>query len=172
MDLLNIMAKRRSVRKYRNEPLKPEELDSILTAALLAPTSMNRKPCSFYAVTDREVLAQLAGIKKAGGAFVKDAAAAVVVFGDEAKADTWLEDTSIALSFMMLEAQSLSIGSCWVQVYLRKGADESDAEENLRKIFGVPSSYRISGILSLGYPADDPKAYNIDALDRSPVKLI
>lgn len=172
MDLLAIMAKRRSVRQYRDEPLKQEELDRILAAALLAPTSMNRRPCRFYAVTDKETLKKIAGIKKAGGTFIEHAPAAIVVFGDEAKADTWLEDTSIALSFMMLEAQSLNIGSCFVQVYLRKGADGSDAEDNLRKIFGVPSSYRISGILPLGYPLKEAEPYDLNTLDRSCIEYI
>lgn len=167
MDLLELMAKRRSVRKFTDEPLSQEQLDRILDAGLLAPTSMNRRPCTFYAVTDKDTLAVISACKKAGGTFIKDAQAAIVVFGDEAKTDTWMEDTSIALSFMMLEAESIGISSCFVQIAFRKGQDGSDAEDNLRSLFHVPQSYRISGILALGKADQKPAPYDIAALDRS-----
>lgn len=156
MELLELMQQRRSVRRFTGEPIAGDTLEKILDAGLLAPTSMNRRPCRFYAVTDREMLSRLAHVKKAGGAFVKDAAAAVAVFGDEAVADTWMEDVSIALSFMMLEAEEQGVSSCWVQIAMRKGEDGSDAEANVRKLFGVPDSYRIAGLLVLGY-ADQKK---------------
>lgn len=156
MELLEIMKQRRSVRGYTDEPVPEDILQKILDAGILAPTSMNRRPCRFFAVTDREMLINLSQVKKAGGAFVKDAACAIAVFGDEAIADTWMEDVSIAMSFMMLEAEEQGISSCWVQTAMRKGEDGSDAEANVRKLFGVPDSYRIAGFLSLGY-ADRPK---------------
>lgn len=172
MDLLEMMAKRRSVRTFTDDALSEQQIDRILDAGLLAPTSMNRRPCRFYAVTDRETLAKIALCKKAGGTFIKDAPAAIVVFGDEAKADTWMEDTAIALSFMMLEAQSIGISSCFVQIAFRKGEDGSDAEENMRAIFGVPDSYRISGILALGIADHTPEPYDIASLGRSRIVKI
>ena len=172
MELLDVMKQRRSVRSYKDEPLNEADLDKILEAALLAPTSMNRKPCTFYAVTDKETLKKISQVKKAGGTFIKDTPAAVVVFGDEAKADTWMEDTSIALSFMMLEAESLGISSCFVQIAMRKGENERDAEENLRAVFHVPSSYRVSGILALGYAAKKADPYKSEDLDFSRIVKI
>lgn len=172
MDLLDVMKQRRSVRVYQDEPLDSADLDAILEAGLLAPTSMNRKPCTFYAVTDKEKLHRLSQVKKAGGAFLKDAAAVIVVFGDEAKADTWMEDTSIALSFMMLEAESLGVSSCFVQIAMRKGENDSDAEENVRALFNVPSSYRISGILALGTAAKKAEPYKSEDLDHNRIVKI
>lgn len=167
MDLLEIMKQRRSVRAYTAEAVSEDDLHRVLEAGLLAPTSMNRRPCTFYAVTDREVLAKLSGVKKAGGAFIKDAPSAVVVFGDETKADTWIEDSTIALSFMMLEAESIGLSTCFVQIMMRKGENDSDAEANLRALFGVPESYRISGILTLGKAAKKPQPYRTEDLDFS-----
>ena len=59
MDLTEIILKRRSVRKYKDEAVPEETLQKILQAGLLAPTSRNLKPCIFYAVKDRETLKKL-----------------------------------------------------------------------------------------------------------------
>ncbi len=172
MDLLEMMCQRRSVRSFKNQPVEEEKLNRILDAGLLAPTSMNRRPCMFYAVKDPELKKQLSGIKKAGGAFLADAPAVIAVFADENKADTWIEDSSIALTFMMLEAESLGLSSCFVQVYLRKGEDGSDAEDNIRSLFNLPENNRVSGILALGYAEKKPAPYSLEQLDRSALKEI
>ncbi len=172
MELMNVILKRRSVRKYKDEAIPEETLKKILQAGLLAPTSRNLKPCVFYAVTDRETLRKLSKAKSAGGAFLADSGAAVAVFADGAKADTWVEDCSIAMSYMMLEAESLGIGSCWVQFHMRSGADGSDAEANVREVLSVPEKYRIAGILSLGIPAEQPKAHSADDADWGKVTFI
>ena len=172
MDLMDTMYKRRSVRRYTGEDIPEEKLDMIISAGLAAPTSRDLKPCEFYVVTNRDVLLELAGSKAAGGAFLKDAAAAVAVFADEERADTRIEDSSIALSYMNLMAAEQGIGSCWVQIHLRKGADGSDAEANCRRILSVPDNYRIVGILSLGIPAGEVKPHDPSEKDMNKVHFI
>ena len=172
MDLTEIILKRRSVRKYKDEAVPEETLQKILQAGLLAPTSRNLKPCIFYAVKDRETLKTLSSAKSAGAAFIADCDTAIAVFADGSRADTWVEDCSIAMSYMMLEAESLGVGSCWVQFHLRSGADGSDAEANLREILSVPEKYRIAGILSLGIPAEQPKAHSPEEADWGKVTCI
>lgn len=153
MELMDVMLKRHSIRKYADEPVPQEKLDKILEAARLAPTSKNRKPCEFFVVTDRETLIALSSAKSSGGAMLADAGAAIVVFADTNKADTWIEDSSIALTYMHLMATDQGLGSCWVQMYLRKDSDGGDAEDNVRRIMSAPDSYRVVGILSVGVPA-------------------
>ena len=98
-------------------------------------------------------------------AMLKDAAAAIVVFGDSDKADTWIEDSSIALTYMHLMAAEQKVGSCWVQIHMRRSKDGNDAEENVRKIMNVPDNYRVIGILSLGMPAENCKPHDFEHLD-------
>lgn len=172
MDLMDTMYKRRSVRRYTGEDIPEEKLDMIIRAGLAAPTSRDLKPCKFYVVTNRDVLRELAGSKAVGGAFLKDAAAAIAVFADEEHADTWIEDSSIALSYMNLMAAEKGIGSCWVQIHMRKGADGSDAEANCRRILSVPDNYRIVGILSLGIPAGEVKPHDPSESDLSKVHFV
>ena len=172
MELIDIMQKRRSIRKYTDEHIPEDKLEMILQAALLAPTSMDRKPCEFYAVTDRDTLRALASAKKAGAGVLADAAAAIVVAADSDKADTWVEDSSIALTYMHLMATELGLGSCWVQMHLRRSADGRDAEDNVRRILSLQKSYRIVGALSLGIPAEEKKPSNLGELDHEKVHRV
>ena len=169
MELLDIMLKRRSVRKYTNEEIPQEKLEKILQAGLLAPTSRNLKPCEFHVIRDKEVLRRLAQAKNAGGAMLADCGAAIAVFADSQKADTWIEDCSIAMSFMHLMAAKQGVGCCWCQIHLRKTAEGSDAESRVREILAVPQHYGIVGILSLGMPEKEAPPHKIEELD--PAKI-
>ena len=172
MDLMEVMQKRRSIRKYTGESIPEDKLDKVLQAALLAPTSMNRRPCEFYAVTDRETLRALSTAKRAGAGMLADAAAAIVVTADSELADTWIEDSSIALTYMHLMAVDQGLGSCWIQMHLRQSADGNDAEDNVRKILSLPGKYRIVGILSLGIPAEDRPKQELEDLEYTRIHKI
>lgn len=172
MELLDAMLRRRSVRKYSQEDIPDEKLNRILQAGLLAPTSRNRRPCEFYVVKDRELLQKLSEAKAAGAAMLADCNAAIAVFGDSDKADTWIEDSSIALTCMHLAAVSEGVGSCWCQMHLRASDSGKSAEENVKEILSVPDSYRIVGILSLGLPAENVRPHTLDELDWAKVHRI
>ena len=159
MELMNLLLARRSIRKYTGKDIPEETLRQILQAGLLAPTSRNLKPWEFYVIRDRETLRKLSTAKTAGGGMLAECSAAIAVFGDSEKADTWVEDCSIAMSFMMLMAEEKGVGSCWVQIHFRTDASGKPAEENVREILGVPAGFRIAGILSLGIPAEEAKAH-------------
>ena len=166
MTLIDLYLKRRSTRKFSDEPVTRSELEMILEAALLAPTSMNRKPCSFMVVENRDTLKELSRCKDHGADLIAGADKAIVVAADTLIADTWIEDSSIALTYMHLMASELGLGSCWVQVHLRS-RDGSDAEENVREILKLDPQYRIVGMLALGHSDDIPEPYTIDAVDKS-----
>lgn len=172
MELIDIMLKRRSVRKYKAEEVPEDKLDRILKAGLLAPTSRNRNPCEFIVVRNKDLLKKLSTAKKAGANLLADASAAVAVFSDSEKADTWIEDSSIALTYMMLEATEQGIGNCWVQYHMRFSESGADAEENARNILSMPEKYRIVGVLALGIPEKTPRAKTIEELDFNKIKYL
>ena len=128
-----MMLKRRSTRKFNQKPITKDELDKILTSALLAPTSMNRKPCNFMVVERKKTLEELSKSKDHGADLIVGADKAIVVVADTFIADTWIEDSSIALTYMHLMAAELDIGSCWVQIHLRS-RDGVDSEKIVRDI--------------------------------------
>lgn len=172
MDFLDVLLKRRSIRKYADGDIPEEKLEKILQAGLLAPTSRNQKPCVFYVVRDREVLRKLSEAKSAGAWMIADCNTAIAVFADSRKADTWVEDCSIAMSYMMLMAEEQNVGNCWVQMHFRKDAEGKDAEENVKNILNVSENYRIAGILAMGIAAEDAKPHTQDEIDWEKVHRI
>lgn len=171
MELIDVMLKRRSTRKFNDEPVTKEELDKILQAALLAPTSMNRKPCNFMVVERKETLTDLANSKDHGADLINGADKAIVVVADTMVADTWIEDSSIALTYMHLMATELGLGSCWVQIHLRS-KNGKDSEELVRDILKIDDHYRIVGIMAFGHSDDIPPAHEPADVDKNKVHFM
>jgi nitroreductase len=171
MELIDVMLKRRSTRKFNDEPVTKEELDKILQAALLAPTSMNRKPCNFMVVERKETLKDLANSKDHGAGLIDGADKAIVVVADTMVADTWIEDSSIALTYMHLMATELGLGSCWVQIHLRS-KNGKDSEEIVRDILKIDDHYRVVGIMALGHSDDIPPAHEPADVDKNKVHFM
>ena len=171
MDLIDVMLERRSTRKFNDMEITKEELDKILQSALLAPTSMNRKPCNFMVVERKETLELLSKSKDHGADLIKGANKAIVVVADALVADTWIEDSSIALTYMHLMATELGLGSCWVQIHLRS-RDGVDSQEIVRDILKIDDHYNIVGILALGHSDDIPDAHSIEDLDKNKIHFL
>lgn len=171
MTLIDTMLKRRSTRTFNDDPVTKDELDKILQAALLAPTSMNRKPCNFLVVERKETLKELSECKNHGAALIANANKAIVVIADTMIADTWCEDSSIALTYMHLMATELGLGSCWVQVHLRD-KDGVDAEEVVREIVKIDDHYRIVGIMAIGHSDDIPDPHTLDDIDKNKIHFL
>lgn len=154
--MLDILRQRRSIRHYTSETLPPEILDQLKEAVLRSPSSRGLDPWEFIFVTDKTLLAGLATAKAHGAHFLRDAALGVVVLGDEAKADTWIEDCAIASTILHLTCTSLGLASCWVQIRLRAHDDLISAEDHVRQLLCVPAHLRVASIISVGYPATIP----------------
>lgn len=152
MTLLEIMQKRHSVRKYTAEPIADEKLTAVLQAGLLSASGRALKPWELIVVKDKTVLSQMADCRDGAARMLEGAYAAVVVVADETSSDTWIEDSSIVMSNMHLMADSLGLGSCWIQGRMRKTQDGIPTEDYLRKLLDFPQKYKLEAILSLGMP--------------------
>lgn len=166
MDLLDVMLKRRSVRKYTGDEIPNEKMNRILQAGLLAPTSRNLKPCNFLIIENKDVLNKIAESKEHGAAFLKGANKAIAVIGNSMIADTWIEDSSIALAFMHLMAAEQDVGSCWIQIRLRNNNEGESSEDLVREILGLDDYFGIVGILALGIEEGHMKPYTLDDIDK------
>lgn len=172
MELIDVMLKRRSIRKYKNDDIPAGKIEKIIDAGLLAPTSRNRKPCEFIVVKDRSVLEKLSKVKASGSGMLAESNCAIVVVADTEKSDTWIEDSSIALTYMDLMASSIGIGSCWTQIHLRYSEDDISSEKLVSELLDLSDKYRIVGILSLGIPDIILEPHSLDDLDKSKVRFI
>ncbi|MBE6504218.1 MAG: nitroreductase [Methanobrevibacter millerae] len=172
MEFKDLLLKRRSVRKFTDEDVTKDQLNQILRSGLLAPTSRNRKPCNFLVVSNKETLKELSEVKEHGSKFLADANKAIVVIANTLVSDTWIEDSSITLSFMHLMAADIGVGSCWIQIHMRKSSDGEDAEKLVRDIVKIDDYFRIVGILALGIPDGDVKPHTLEDIDKTNIHFL
>ena len=154
---------RRSIRKYTDQSIDPESVQLLLQAGLIAPSSKNKKPCHFIAIEDKEQLLQLSKCKK-GAAFVADSALSIVVAADPLVSSVWVEDASIAATFIQLQAEDLGLGSCWVQVRDRQTEAGTDAEEYVRLVVDAPMQLQVLAIITIGYKREEKSPRPLDGL--------
>ncbi|MCR5430172.1 MAG: nitroreductase family protein [Eubacterium sp.] len=156
MDLLDILKKRKSIRKYTDEAIPEETIEKILEAAKLAPSGRNKKPVKLIVVRDKETLEYLSNTRSHGSQLLAGANAAIVVTGDSELSDTWIEDCSIAMTIMQLRATELGIGNCWVQVRGRTLDETGEVTADLIKNkLNIEEKYSVECMLALGMPAED-----------------
>ena len=156
MALLDILKKRKSIRKYTDENISDEVLNQIIEAGKLAPSGRNKKPVKLILVKDKETLEYLSNTRSHGSQILAGANAAIVVVGDSELSDTWIEDCSIAMMIMQLQATELGVGNCWVQVRGRYLDETGELTADLIKSkLNIEEKYSVECMLSLGMPAED-----------------
>ena len=168
MDLLKLMYKRRSVRDFEATEITDEDLNKLLQAALLAPTSRNKHPCYFIVVSNKELLRKLSQCKNAGAEPLAECNKAIVVIANETVSDTWIEDSSIALTYLHLMATELDLGSCWIQIHFRD-KDGKDSEKLVCETLEIDDSHRVVGIMAIGIPKSIPEPRTLEDLDQNKV---
>ncbi|MCR4920686.1 MAG: nitroreductase family protein [Bacteroidaceae bacterium] len=155
---------RRSMRKFTDELLSADEARLLLRAALMSPSSKGLHAWEFVVVEDKATLEMLSQCKSQGADFLSGAPLAVVVLGDPQVSDVWIEDASVAATQMLLQAEDLGLGACWIQVRDRHDAEGGDAEENVRRILGIPDQLRVLAIVAVGHKGMERKPFNEDRL--------
>jgi len=155
MDVLEAIKNRRSVRKYRPDPIPEELLKEVLSAARMAPSADNAQPWKFILIRDEELKRKLVQAC-AGQKFLAEAPMVVVGCGspDDAYAtaggymSSYVMDVAIAMDHLILAAASLGLGTCWVANF---------KEEKVKDILGIPADIRVVAITPIGYPDEIPK---------------
>ena len=160
MELKTILEKRRSVRKFLDRKVEKEKLQRIAEMALTAPSSRNSRSTRLMIVEKPEQLEHIASMRDYGAAFVKNAAAAILVMGDKSKSDLWLDNCVITATILQLAVVDEGLASCWVHVNdrpcLKDEPEGKKAEEHLREKFPIPENYGILCAIALGYSDFEP----------------
>ena len=162
--VISAIHSRRSVRKYKPEQIKEEELNEIITAGLYAPSAVNQQSWHFTVIRDKVKIDSLAadvkgllhthknehvrGYAKIEKYHVFYNAPAVVLVSLDNDALNPLADCSAAIQNMLLAAESLGIGSCWIGMTSVYFTDTSHNAE-----FGIPEGFQPRFAVCLGYPA-------------------
>lgn len=149
--MIELLRKRRSIRKYTAKKVETEKAELLKEAVLRSPSSKNIEPWEFVFIDDPEILSQLKQCKPHGTTPLATAPLAVVICADEKKNDVWVEDCSIATIILQLTAHSLGLGSCWVQVRKRMYTELVSAEEYVQQLLHIPGNFRVLSIVTIGY---------------------
>ena len=158
--LQNILT-RRSIREFKDEQIKDAELDLILKAGIYAPSGMNKQSWQFTVVQNKEKIELLAKVVRE--ALGRDEGynfygpPTLIMLSNEKDNTNGLADCSCALQNIFLMANSLEIGSCWIN-QLKSICDENEVREVLRS-FGIPENHIVWGMASIGYPNSTTKEH-------------
>ncbi len=162
MDVFEAVSKRRSIRKYKDIEVEDEKLQDILEVARISPSAANRQEWKFIVVKDKESREKL--VEAANGQqFVAEAPITIVACSTESERvmpcgqHAYTVDLSIAVSFMILEATELGLGTCWLGAY---------DEEKVRNILNIPERIRVPAMFTLGYADENPHARPRKHLDE------
>ncbi len=157
MSVKEVIAQRRSIRRYLNKPVEREKILECVEAARLAPSADNVQPWRFVVIDDPDLRERFAREVFSGIYSVsKFAAKAPVLILILARLDIianrigrqiqnvhfYLIDTGIAGEHLVLQAEELGIGTCWIGWFNPRKA---------RKVLNIPKKYKIVSLLSLGY---------------------
>jgi len=172
--LRRLIESRRSIRKYLPEPVEREKIEACLEAARLAPSAQNSQSWRFIVIDDPEVKARFAE-KAFSGIYAptRFAAEAPVLVLILAKADFvahlvgqtiqsipfYALDVGIAGEHLVLQAEELGLGTCWIGWFDVKKA---------RRFFKIPRLYRLVSLISIGYAARRPPNERV----RKPIETI
>jgi nitroreductase len=157
MEVFESIISRHSVRSYEKKDVPNELIGQMLEAAVRAPSAGNVQPWEFIVVKDIEVKRELflASLKQR---FIEEAPVVIVVcadpeksadkYGERGKSLYCIQDTAAAIENMLLVANSLGLGVCWI------GAFE---EDEVRRILNIPQKLRPVALITIGFPREYEK---------------
>jgi len=163
-DFSELIKTRRSMRQFTDEQLSSNEIRLLLRAGLIAPSSKGLHSYQFIVVEDKEKLAALSQSKQVGSDFLAGAPLAIVGLADPSVSDVWIEDASVAATHILLQAEDMGLGACWIQVRERHAADGRPTEEQVKALLGISDPLRAVCMIAVGHKGMERKPQNEDRL--------
>ena len=144
MDFMEVVKTRRSIRRYKPDPIPDEILNQILETARIAPSAAHRQPWHFIVVKNPETKKKLEI-----SSWASEAPVVIVGCGDANVSARWyMVDLAIAFEHIVLAAANFGLGTCWMG---KLGADET-----IKRVLGIPEHIKVVAVTPLGYPAKTP----------------
>ena len=162
MELMEVIRNRRSIRRYKPDPVPEEEIKYILEAARLAPSWANTQCWHFVVVTDPAVKEKVA-LAGNGNKWMDKAPVIIVACADPEKPamrddiPNYLVDIGIVVEHLILAATERGLGTCWVGAF---------REDKIKEVLGIPQNIRVVECIPLGYPAQDPAPRSRKSLEE------
>lgn len=151
MQVNKLISERRSIRNYLSKEVEKEKIDLVLEAGRLAPSARNRQKWKFYVVQKSETREKLREVCRNQKQITEAPVALVICAVDEYTMGCGISadvvDCSIALSFMMLQAEGMGLGTCWLGAFDQAG---------VKGLLNIPENETIIAVTPLGYPNEKP----------------
>lgn len=163
---MDIIFKRRSIRRYTNQEISENMIEKIIRAGMAAASAHNEQPWQFVVLKDKNILSDITRFHPYSRMLL-EANCAIVVCGDlsdEKREKFWVQDCSATTQNMLLMSTELGLGSVWLGVY-----PNEDIVKQLKEMLNMPEYIIPFSIVSLGYPAETKET--IDRFDKSKVHI-
>ena len=153
------MLTRKSIKKYKPDPVSKELIDKVIEAGLNAPSGLNKQSPIILAVTNKEIRDKLSKLNAGKDPFFRadpfyGAPVVLVVLADKS-VPTRVYDGSLVMENLQLAAHALGLGACWI--HRAKETFEMDEGKEILKSLGIEGEYEGVGNCILGYPDIDPE---------------
>jgi nitroreductase len=149
---MKAIMERRSIRKYKSDPVPEESVKALLEAAMAAPSAGNGQPWHFVVVDDRDKLNTITGFHLYSQ-MLKEAPMAIIVCGDvtnERYQGFWVQDCAAATENILIKATDIGLGTVWLGLY----PNESHLE-NMKKLLELPEGIVPMSMIAVGHPAEE-----------------
>jgi nitroreductase len=152
--MIETIMTRTSIRAYEERPVEDEKVETLLRAAMAAPSACNKQPWRFVVIKNRQTLKNLAE-QFSNMPMVGDAALAIVVCGDmnhtmpEEGQTYWIQDAAAATENILLAAHAIGLGAVWCGIYPRM-----ERVASLKGLLGMPDNIVPFSVIPMGYPAE------------------
>lgn len=146
--MLEAIKQRQSIRKYQNTPVETEKINSLLEAAMNAPTARNTQEWKFVVITNREALNDMCNLSPYT-TMMKEAPCAILVLADLEKAinkEYGLINCAAAIENLIIEAMHQGLGTCWCGI-----APVEERIEKFKEYFKLADNEYPVGVVAVGY---------------------
>lgn len=143
---------RTSIRSYSDKEVDKEKIDTLLRAAMAAPTAGNKQPWRFVVINDKKILSSIAE-KFQYMTMAKEASVAVITCGDTTATfsgegqDFWIQDVSAASENLLLAAHAMGLGAVWCGIYPQK-----ERVDVFSEMLELPGNIIPLACICIGYP--------------------
>jgi len=165
MEFFDVIKTRRSIRKYKPNPISDKDIDYILNVARLAPSAKNRQCWRYVVIKDKKLIEKIASSRPESKEWINQAPVIIVACADPNESskregkELYLFDLGISFEHLLLAAKDIGLATCCIC-----GFDEKTVKDAI----GVPENIRVVAFTPLGYPAEEKD----EVTDRKPLEEI
>ncbi len=163
MEAIECILTRRSIRRYKKDPIPKELIEELLTCAMAAPSARNEQPWHFVVIEDRSLLDAIPKFHPYSQ-MLREAPLAILVCGDIKLVNHegyLVQDCSAATQNLLLAAHAKGLGAVWLGVYPR-----DERIEGIKRLLSIPKNIIPIALIALGYPAEEKKPENRSKPER------